>query len=223
MTHHQVVRSHARSEARTAYLQGARAATRLLAHPAVAASWDRPSALAHYAVSGLAGHLAGQIFFAENALTGPEPDADPIPLLDYYDRVPWVREGHDSPTHVRIRDGAVRLAADGAAALADRAGVAVTALPRILAATPAARLVRLPSWQWALTFDDFLLTRLVELAVHIDDLSVSVGLPTPSLPAQVTEPVLDLLTSLAVRTHGPMAVLRVLTRTDRAPATIAAF
>lgn len=41
------------------YLATAAAAADLLAHPAVAQSWDKPSALAGYAVSGLAGHLAG--------------------------------------------------------------------------------------------------------------------------------------------------------------------
>ncbi len=36
-------------------------------------------------------------------------------------------------------------------------------------------------------------------------------------------PVLGLLTRLAVRRHGPTAVLRALCRSERAPATIAAF
>jgi hypothetical protein len=73
------------------------------------------------------------------------------------------------------------------------------------------------SWEWALTLDDFLLTRLVEVAVHVGDPAVSVGLPTPPLPADVTGPVLDLLARLAVRRHGPVAVLRALTRVERAP------
>jgi hypothetical protein len=36
--------------------------------------------------------------------------------------------------------------------------------------------------RWFLRFDDFLLTFLVELVVHTDDLAVSVGIPTPDLP-----------------------------------------
>jgi hypothetical protein len=40
---------------------------------------------------------------------------------------------------------------------------------------------------------------------------------------QATDTVLTLLTRLAARRHGPAAVLRALSRAERAPATIAAF
>jgi len=63
----------------------------------------------------------------------------------------------------------------------------------------------------------------MEIAVHSDDLAVSVGVPTPPLPAAVIDPVLALLTQVAVRRHGQTAVLRTLSRSERAPATIAAF
>jgi heme-degrading monooxygenase HmoA len=222
-THHKVMRSQSLTATRQAYLMAARAAATLLEEPAVAASWDQSSALEHYAVSGLAGHLAGQIFFAEDALGRPEPDIEPIPILDYYDRVAWIRSGHDSETHLRIRHGSTLAATDGAAALATRAEAAITRLPEILTATPVLRRVRLPSWQWSLTLDDFLLSRAMELAVHIDDLAVSLGLPTPPLAQQVTGPVLDLLVRLAIRRHGEIPVLRALSRAERAPATIAAF
>ncbi|MGN2635213.1 hypothetical protein ACTD5D_03275 [Nocardia takedensis] len=71
--------------------------------------------------------------------------------------------------------------------------------------------------------DDFLLTRLLELVVHSDDLALSADLPTPPLPPHVYEPVLDLLTRLAVTRHGQTAVLRTLARAERAPTTIAAI
>jgi hypothetical protein len=59
--------------------------------------------------------------------------------------------------------------------------------------------------------------------VHSDDLALSVGLATPPLPPEVLDPVFTLLTGLAVRRHGPTAVLRALSRSERAPATISAF
>jgi hypothetical protein len=59
--------------------------------------------------------------------------------------------------------------------------------------------------------------------VHADDLAVSVGMATPALPAAVLDPVFELLTRLAVRRHGPTAVLRALSRAERAPDTISAF
>jgi hypothetical protein len=92
-----------------------------------------------------------------------------------------------------------------------------------LPAEPAGRLVR-PSWvSWTLALDDFLITRMMEIAVHSDDLALSVGVVTPALPSAVLDPVLSLLSGLAVRRHGPTAVLRALSRSERAPATIAAF
>jgi len=117
----------------------------------------------------------------------------------------------------------VGVAAAGAAALAAKTATTVGALRSALPAEPAGRLVR-PSWvSWTLTLDDFLITRMMEIAVHSDDLALSVGAATPELPPAVLDPVLDLLVRLAARRHGPTAVLRALTRSERAPGTIAAF
>jgi hypothetical protein len=74
-----------------------------------------------------------------------------------------------------------------------------------------------------MTVDDLLITRMMELAVHSDDLAVSVGIATPALPQSAVDTVVDLLSRLAVRRHGPTAVLRALSRAERAPDTIAAF
>jgi len=84
--------------------------------------------------------------------------------------------------------------------------------------------VRIPLWgPWSLRLDDLLITRMMELAVHADDLAVSVGIPTPELPRSAVDTVVDLLSRLAVRRHGATAVLRALSRAERAPATIAAI
>jgi hypothetical protein len=161
------------------------------------------------------------VFFAERALAGPEPDGEPIGILDYYDRVAWMRTGHNDEEHVRIRRGSEQAAADGVAALAARVEAAVERLPLVLFEEPALRCVGLPSWQWSLTYDDFLLSRLVELPVHVDDLAVSVNLPSPQPAATAAGLVLDLLWRLAARKHGPAALLRALSRAERAPASIA--
>jgi hypothetical protein len=207
-----------------AYLQAATSAAALLGDPAVAAAWAAPSALRHYRVAGLAGHLAGQIFSIPSALDMPAPDQKPIPILDYYAQVPWLTADHDDESHVRIRTGSENQAADGPVALAKRAADTVESLRDILPAVPPERTVRLPTWgPWSLRLDDFVLTRTMELVVHADDLAVSVGLPTPALPLAVTDSVIDLLARIASRRHGPTAMLRALSRAERAPATIAAF
>lgn len=208
---------------RDAYLRAAASAAALLDDPAVAASWDAASALPEFSVAGLAGHLARQVVAVPRVLGQPVPAGQPVTLLDHYSRVPWVGAALDDEANAAIRrDGEVE-AAGGAAAMAARIGVVVDALRAALPAEPGGRLVH-PSWvSWTLTLDDFLITRMMEIAVHSDDLALSVGIATPPLPAAVLDPVFTLLTGLAVRRHGPTALLRALSRSERAPATIAAF
>lgn len=76
---------------------------------------------------------------------------------------------------------------------------------------------------WGLHVDDFLLTRVVELVVHIDDLAVSLGLPTPALPEAAAGATIKLLSSLAAWRHGSLNVIRALARQERAPASIVAL
>jgi hypothetical protein len=80
------------------------------------------------------------------------------------------------------------------------------------------------AWRgWSLTLEDFLITRMLEIVIHSDDLAVSVHVAPSPLPEEPTAVVLALLTRPAARRHGAAAVLRALSRQERAPATIAAF
>lgn len=210
---------------RDAFVQAAASAAALLRDPAVAASWDCASALDEFRVAGLAGHLARQVLAVPRVLAQPVPADQPVSLADHYARVSWIDAGLDDEANAEIRRSGENdaAAAGGADALAASTSAAVDALRTTLPAEPAGRLVR-PSWvSWTLTLDDFLITRMMEIAVHSDDLAVSVGVAAPPLPAAVLDPVLGLLTRLAVRRHGPTAVLRALSRSERAPATISAF
>jgi len=205
------------------FLSTARSAADLLREPAVAAAWSGPSALPKFTVGGLAGHLAYQILSAQQALTGPVPKVPTITLLEHYGRVQWIDAGLDDEINVRIRDGGDELAGGGAVALAARVDAAVEHLTDDLASA-ADRPVRIPLWgPWTMLLDDMLITRMMELAVHSDDLAVSVGIATPELPQSAVDTVIDLLSRLAVRRHGPTAVLRALSRAERAPDSIAAF
>jgi hypothetical protein len=125
--------------------------------------------------------------------------------------------------NVTIRRDSELEAADGAAALAARTAEAVVLLGAQLPAEPADRAVFLPWGPWALTLDDMLRTRIMEIAVHGDDLACSVDLGEPGLPTAVAAEAIELLTRLAVRRHGAAALLRALSRAERAPASIAAF
>ncbi|MFI6500530.1 maleylpyruvate isomerase N-terminal domain-containing protein [Nonomuraea typhae] len=205
------------------FLASARAAADLLRAPEVAAAWTAPSALPEFSVRGLSGHLAFQILAVRQALADPIPEEETVDLSAHYDRAGWIDASLDDPVNVRIRDGGEQVAADGAGALLETLDAAIEDLAKTLPEAPN-RPVRLPFWgPWSVALDDLLVTRMMEVAVHNDDLAVSVGVPAPPLPGSAMEAVLDLLTRLAVRRHGATEVMRALTRAERAPANITAF
>ncbi|MEV0049726.1 maleylpyruvate isomerase N-terminal domain-containing protein [Saccharopolyspora shandongensis] len=209
------------SAIREAYLQAAASTAAVLGDPAVAAAWDRPSALAEFSVRGLAGHLASQVLFVPRVLAAAEPEEEPVPLLGYYAKSEWIGADVNAEVNVRLREMGEGLATEGAAALVAEVDSVVRDLRSALPATPADRAVAFS--RRVLRIDDFLITRMMEIAVHSDDLASSVGIATPELPSEVYDPVLALLSQLAVRRHGQAAVLRALSRAERAPATIAAI
>jgi hypothetical protein len=64
------------------------------------------------------------------------------------------------------------------------------------------------------------------IAEYVTDaaaLAASVGLATPQVPGPVVEAVAGLLSAVAVDTHGQTAVVRALSRPQRAPASVSAF
>jgi len=69
--------------------------------------------------------------------------------------------------------------------------------------------------------DEFLRTRLVELAVHSEDLALSVGLPVTDAGvaeegvAEAVAEAVDVMVGAARVRHGDAAVLRALTRRER--------
>ncbi|GAA0505639.1 hypothetical protein GCM10011581_32300 [Saccharopolyspora subtropica] len=205
----------------TAYLRAAESAAGLLRDPAVADAWDQPSALPEFSVRGLSGHLAAQVFATRRVLGEDGVDDAPLDLLGYYAHSEWIGADVNDEINVRMRERGEDIAAEGAAALAAQVDAAVEDLRTTVPEVEAERVVRFSGR--ALRFDDFLITRMMEIAVHSDDLAVSVGVDTPALPPEVVDPVLSLLSRLAVRRHGQAAVLRALSRAERAPETIAAI
>ena len=205
------------------FLVVATSAAGLAKEPVVAQRWTEPSALPGFTVGGLAEHLANQVFSVATAIAQPSSSDEQVSLLEHYARAAWVRSGRDSAVNVSIRDSGEAAAAEGPEAFAARLTTTLAEVIRTLPAIPDDHRVRPPAGPWSLVLDDFLLTRMMELAVHSDDLACSVDLAAPSLPESVTDPVIALLVSLAVGRHGPTAMLRALSRAERAPASISAF
>jgi Mycothiol maleylpyruvate isomerase N-terminal domain len=183
--------------------------------------WLLPSALPKMSVGALACHLGRQVVRAAELL----PVATDIPPLDcvdtHYHQAAWVTStSPDDPPNNRGTDEAE--AAHGAAALADHCSGALQTVRRLLADGTAQDVVAIPWQGWSLRRDDFLLTRMLEIVVHADDLALSVGVRTPEFPAEVFAPVRDLLVRLAVKRHGQSAVIGALARSERSQ-VISAF
>lgn len=206
---------------RDAYLRAAGIAAQLVREPAVAGAWESASALAEFRVSGLVGHLGAQVLRLPGLLAADDPVGEPIALADYYAGRPWIGADVDAEINVTLRRLGEDVAADGHAALVTRLDAATGELRETLPAAPEDKLVEHAGR--AIRLDDYLITRMMEIAVHNDDIAVSVGLETPELPSDVFEPVLLLLSTLAVRRHGQNAMLRALSRVERAPATVNAI
>lgn len=100
------------TQVRELYLSVADTAAELLAAPEVADGWREPSALSKLSVQGLAGHLAGQVFFIPTVLAEPVPTEPAISIHEYYARVSWIGSDLDSPFNQAIRSGGVIAAID---------------------------------------------------------------------------------------------------------------
>lgn len=208
---------------RTSFVAAARIALDLASAPEVRGAWREESACAGMTVGGLAHHLVHQAVNTVRLLEMDPVAEPPIELLDHYARAAWVRSGPEDEANVTIREGSDAAAAEGADTVLEIASAAIDALPRALEGHRLPDQVRIPWQGWSLTTADFLVTRAMEIVVHSDDLAASVGLATPEFPDDVVEAVLGLLTGVAVRRHGQAAVVRALSRPQRAPASVSAF
>ena len=208
---------------RPSFVIAAGTAVELASTPEVRRAWDDESACAGMTVGGLAAHLLGQAFNTVRLLEAERVDQQPIPLLEHYARAAWVRSGPDEEVNVGIRDGSNADALAGPDRVLAEGAAAVDRLPGVLQAERVPDHVHIPWQGWSLTTDDFLTTRAMEIVVHSDDLAASVGLDTPHFPDDVVGEVLRLLSGVAVRRHGQAAVVRALSRPQRAPDDVSAF
>lgn len=207
---------------RAAFLTATDHVVAIVSRDDVAAAWAQPSALPEWSVGGLVAHLASQPSVAVRLLNA-EPATEAISLDEHYARSAWVSAALDDGVNVAIREVGDEQAARGRDEVLAGVVAAREVLPGLLAAQPADRAVLIPWAGWALRCDDFLTGRMMEVVVHGEDVAASVGFESPPLPDSVLQPVLRLLTGLAVRRHGQGAVVSALTRSERSGGSISAF
>ncbi len=212
------------TEPRAVFLEALAAVTPLLEAPELAARWEEESALERFSVRGLAGHLLRATTSVEAYLDRPEPGPgqESLSAAAYFAAAiysdigdaPYTGPDLDSDLHSAIRARGEGMAEGGPAGLAGDWSAAARRLAERLAAEAPGRRVQVFG-DLVLTLDDYLTTRLVELCVHADDLAVSLGIPTPALPAAATGLAIAVLLGVARLRHGDAAVVRALARRER--------
>ncbi|HEX5400754.1 MAG TPA: maleylpyruvate isomerase N-terminal domain-containing protein [Pseudonocardiaceae bacterium] len=203
------------------YLATARSAVALLRSPGVAHHWTSPSALPEYRISGLAGHLGMAVLWVAESLDLPVPDDEPMDVVEYFSSRLKPGPSPDDPLHQRIRGIGEATAGDGPVQLIERVESTLAGLATRLPALPPDRLVL--GNRVVLRLDQWLLSRTIELAVHMDDLAVSIDVATPELTAEAADLVITALARISMAHHGAIPVLRALSRHERAAVTVSAF
>jgi uncharacterized protein (TIGR03083 family) len=189
----------------------------LLAEPVLVDRFDGPSALAEFPVRGLAGHLLRATTSAEGYLDGPEPagGAGVITAVQYYGAaMAAFAAGIDDPAAQAIRQRGLEAAPGPPEEFAKVWAEMADRFRARLAAEAPGRLVQVYG-DMVLTLDEYLVTRLVELVVHADDLAASLGVAPPPLPTAATGRVIATLVDVARARHGDTAIVRALTRRER--------
>lgn len=201
---------------RSVFLDACDATRPLLVSDSVGDRWGEPSALAHMTVGSLAGHLMRAVTSVDAYLDKPVTDVGAV--LDapgYYASIEGlVGDELDSKLHTAIRRRAESEAESGHAEVVERWDAALDRLRRRLPTEPPDR--RLPALGGRLiALDDYLVTRLVELIVHSDDLAASIGAAPPAFSREATGAVINCLVGVARVRHGDEAVIIALSRRER--------
>ena len=204
---------------REAFLAAAAEARGLIASRVVAAKWNEPSALEHLTVGAVAGHLARAVFVVVGYLDATDPDlaVEPTGLLSadgYFERVLAAAADSAQDVHAGIRSRAAEEAAEGQEALLARLDATVQELDARFAVEPDARAVTVAAGL-VLPLDEYLVTRMIELVVHSDDLAASAGLETPEFDSLTMACVIGCMLAMVRARHGDIAVMRSFARGER--------
>jgi len=159
----------------------------------------------------LAAHIARSLLQVEWFLDAEEPCVTSIDAVTYYAAL----RDTDSPSsslNVGVRQRSQQTADLGANELARLTTASLDALRARLPNESSDR--RLTLFGRAMLLDQYLITRTVELCVHLDDLveSTDVSIKLPSTAIDIAN---ETLIRVARRRHGDIAILRALTRSER--------
>lgn len=213
------------------YLRAGGAVVRSVEDPRVRDRWSMPSALERMSLGELAAHLTRSITQVQLFLDEPDPESDrPISAEAYFADLDGTHD-LDSGLNAGVRQRSQEGAATGPDGVARTARATLSGLTSRLPDEPAGRQV-LVFGSRPMLLEQYLRTRLVEFAVHLDDLRISLaecGDPDSpddrshgpdafdELPSDARAAAIDVMVGAARHRHGDLAVLRALARRERDP------
>jgi hypothetical protein len=191
----------------------------LLRQPEVGEQWTRPSALEGMTVGAVAAHGIGLLEHILNDCERPEPATPRFLGIVEYTRAARLdtRDDLASEGHRMLIAGAERKADAGRDHVVESATGWLEQLTWVLPAMDPAKhvyLPRLPPMAGSLAM--LLANRTNELIVHMDDVAVSVGVPTPPIDPQAAAMALSVLVSVARKMNTDLELIRVMARAERA-------
>jgi hypothetical protein len=193
------------------FLAGAGVIGEAVADRRVGEAWDLPSVLEEQTVGSLAGHLArGGVWAVSEYLQGDGPGTP----ADFDSAARYFAAFADTAgpeTHRAIRERGAALSAAGQRAVVETLRDRLAALTEELHTLPADHLMAVIGGK-VIRLGDYLVTRIVEQAVHLDDLARSIGAERWELPEGHVELALSVGVDIARLRRGAPAVLRAVYR-----------
>jgi len=150
---------------------------------------------------------------------------DLVSAVEYYMHIPASANDVNSPAAAAIRARGIESAGADISDLLDRYDKALADSTETLPAFPADHEIGTPSQGGGvrILLTEYLITRMVEMLVHTDDLAVSVGVEFPEFPAPTRDAVIATLACISARRNSTTDVLRALARAERPIVRSSAF
>jgi hypothetical protein len=202
------------SDLRSLVVEAVAAGADVIADAATADRWEQPSALEGMTVGALCAHLVraagATIAYLDRTPVDRRPDGELLTPVTYF------RAAVEAPIHNQIRDVSADEAAIGPLAMAAKCRQLADDLASRFADEPEDRLLTALGGRM-LTLDDFCRTRLIEVLLHLDDLTTSTGVVQPEIDPRGPAEVVDICMGIGVDRHGVWGVLAALARAERSP------
>jgi len=192
----------------------------LVSRPEVADKWFEPSALERMSVGAVASHGLGNLEQVLDNCERPEPATPRFLGIVEYTRSARLEMREDLDRfvgHTMIIEGAERVASKGPGPVIERAAEWLEQLRWMLPAQDPDKhvyLPRLPPMAGPLAM--MVANRCNELIVHMDDVAVSVGLPTPPIRPEAAAMALTVLVSVSRKVNTDLELIRAMARAERA-------